>query len=84
MKRPELIPDWRRAWRFWTTQLFLVVTLFGSLPEKWQMAMLETLGVPGYRILAVVGVIGIVVRLVAQKRSLTHGRSDSGATKGEE
>jgi hypothetical protein len=44
------------------------VTLFGSLPEKWQMAMLETLGVPGYRILAVIGVIGIVVRLLAQKR----------------
>ena len=60
------------------------MTLFGSLPEKWQMAMLETLGVPGYRILAVIGVIGIVVRLLAQKRSLTQGRSDSGATKGEE
>ena len=91
MKRPELIPDWRSAWRYLSVQLSVALTFFGLMPEKQQAAILdmlgaalEMLGVPSYRIVAVVGVIGIVVRLLAQKRSLTQGSSDSGATKGEE
>lgn len=50
MKRPELIPDWRRAWRFLSVQIAAAGVIFGSLPSDTQAAMLDAVGLPASRL----------------------------------
>lgn len=72
MKRPELIPEWRRAWRYWSVQIGVAAVAFGSMPEEWQAQILGAVGVPPGRVLAVAGALALVARLVAQKPKATE------------
>ena len=66
MKRPELIPDWRRAWRFLSVQIAAAGVIFGSLPSDTQAAMLDAVGLPAARLPAILGLLVLVGRLVSQ------------------
>lgn len=66
MKRPELIPDWRRAWRFLSVQIAAAGVIFGSLPTDTQAAMLDAAGLPASRLPAILGLLVLVGRLVSQ------------------
>lgn len=66
MKRPELIPDWRRAWRFLSVQIAAAGVIFGSLPSDTQAAMLDAVGLPASRLPAILGLLVLVGRLVSQ------------------
>lgn len=66
MKRPELIPEWRRAWRFLSVQIAAAGVIFGSLPTDTQAAMLDAVGLPASRLPAILGLLVLVGRLVSQ------------------
>lgn len=61
-----LIPNWRRAHRMLTVQLGVVFTVWGTLPVETQSAILELLHIPANRVPAILGVLVIVGRLIAQ------------------
>lgn len=66
MKKPELIPEWRRAWRFLSVQIAAAGVIFGSLPAETQAAMLDAVGLPASRLPAILGLLVLVGRLVSQ------------------
>lgn len=67
MNKPELIPDWRGAWRYWSTQIAALAVLFGALPADTQAAVLDTIGVPASRVPAILGLLVIAARMVSQR-----------------
>ena len=67
MKRPELIPDWRRAWRFLSVQIAAAGVIFGSLPAETQAAMLDAVGIAPSRLPAILGLLVLVGRLISQR-----------------
>ena len=62
----KLIPNWRSAWRMATVQLASCGIAFGLLPPEMQSAILEAAGVPASRVTAVLGVLVLLGRIVAQ------------------
>ena len=64
----KLIPNIRSAWRMLTVQLATLGIGFGLLPPETQAAMLDALGVPQSRVTAVLGVLVLVGRVVAQPK----------------
>jgi len=66
MKKPELIPEWRRAWRFLSVQIAAAGVIFGSLPAETQAAMLDAVGIAPSRLPAILGLLVLVGRLVSQ------------------
>lgn len=64
----KLIPEWRRAWRMLSVQVAGAAVLFGTLPAETQAAMLDLVGLPPSRLPAVLGLLMIVGRLLAQPR----------------
>ena len=67
MKRPELIPDWRSAWRYLSVQIAAAGMIFGSLPADTQAAMLDAVGIAPSRLPAVLGLLVLVGRLISQR-----------------
>lgn len=61
-----LISDWRRAWRLASVQIAALAVLFGSLPADTQAAVLDMVGVPAGRVPAILGLLFMAGRLVAQ------------------
>lgn len=41
IKKPELIPDWKKAWRFWSMRLAALGTAITSLLILWPDAALQ-------------------------------------------
>lgn len=62
-----LIPDWRKAWRFFSVQVAGGAVLFGLLPPDQQTAILSVLGFTPERIPAVLGALFLAARLLQQK-----------------
>ena len=67
MKKPELIPEWRRAWRFLSVQIAAAGVIFGSLPAETQAAMLDAVGIAPSRLPAILGLLVLVGRLISQR-----------------
>ena len=67
MKKPELIPEWRRAWRFLSVQIAAAGVIFGSLPADTQAAMLDAVGIAPSRLPAILGLLVLVGRLISQR-----------------
>jgi hypothetical protein len=61
-----LIQQWRRAWRLLSVQVAGAAVLFGALPAETQAAVLDMVGLPPSRLPAVLGLLMIVGRLLAQ------------------
>ena len=68
----NFIPNIRSAWRMLTVQLATLGIGFGLLPPETQAAMLDALGVPQSRVTAVLGVLVLLARVVAQPK-VTNG-----------
>ena len=69
MKKPVLIPNWRRAWRMASVQFTTLALGWGFLPPDLQTATLAAIGVPAERIPAVLGAMFLVLRLVDQPKT---------------
>lgn len=63
-----LIPNWRRSWRMASMQLAGASVLFGSMPPEAQSAVLDLVGVPTSRVPAILGVLFMAGRLIAQPK----------------
>jgi hypothetical protein len=64
-----LIPNWRRAWRMASVQIAGVAVVFGSLPPAAQAAVLDLVGVPASRVPAILGLLFLAGRMVAQPKA---------------
>lgn len=64
--RVRPIPQWRRAWRMLSVQAAAFAVAWGALPEDAQAAVLDAVGVPASRVPALLGMLFLVGRLVAQ------------------
>ena len=64
----KLIPEWRKAWRLLSVQIASAAVLFGSIPAETQAAMLDLVGLQPSRLPAVLGLLMIVGRLLAQPK----------------
>ena len=64
-----LIPNWRRAWRMVSVQLAALAVLFGALPADTQAAVLDLAGVPANRVPAILGLLILAGRLIAQPKA---------------
>lgn len=67
MKRPELIQDWRSAWRYLSMQIAAAGVIFGSLPADTQAAMLDAVCIAPSRLPAILGLLVLVGRLISQR-----------------
>lgn len=65
----KLIPQWRRAWRMASVQVATLAVVFGSLPADTQAQVLDLVGVPPGRVPAIIGLLLIVSRIVAQPKA---------------
>lgn len=70
MRRPKLIPNWRRAWRMFSVQAqagaVAILGAWQALPEKWQ----DMIPIWVVLLLAcIVLVLGIVGRLIDQPKT---------------
>jgi hypothetical protein len=66
--KPELIPEWRNAWKMLSVQIAALAVVWGSVPADVQALLLEAVGVPVERVPAVLGLVLIVARLVSQPK----------------
>ena len=66
--KPELIPEWRNAWRMLSVQIAALAIAWGTVPPDVQALLLEFVGIPAGRVPAVLGLLLIVGRLVSQPR----------------
>lgn len=64
----KLIPEWRKAWRMLTVQIGAVAVLWVTLPADTQAQILRLLGLSEEQLPAVLGVLVIVARLIAQPK----------------
>lgn len=64
----KIIPNWRRAWRMASMQIAGLAVVFGTLPADAQAAMLDMVGVPPTRVPAILGLLFMAGRLLAQQK----------------
>jgi hypothetical protein len=64
----KLIPEWRRAWRMLSVQIGALAVLWVALPAETQAAILRMVGISETQLTAVLGVLVIVARLIAQPK----------------
>jgi protein-S-isoprenylcysteine O-methyltransferase Ste14 len=69
MKKPRLVSDWRRAWRWFSVQAFVILGAVGPvwamIPEDWRAAVPSAWLGWGAAVLAVLGIAG---RVIAQDK----------------
>ena len=63
-----LIPNWRRSWRMASVQAAGLSVAFGALPEAVQSSLLDLVGVPASRVPAILGLLVIAGRVIAQPK----------------
>lgn len=68
MRRPSLVSDWRRSWRWVSVQVAAGAVVFGLLPPDQQASLLAALGVAPERVPAVIGGLFIAGRLWGQQK----------------
>lgn len=64
---PTPIPDWRSAWRFWSVRVAAAAVAWAAVPLETQAKILGALGVEPSRVPAIIGLLVIVTRLIAQR-----------------
>lgn len=64
----HLIPNWRRAWRYFTVQIGLLAIIWVNLPESTQVAVLRVLHLDREVLPGIMGVAVIVARVIAQSK----------------
>lgn len=64
--KPNLIPEWQRAWRYLSVQIGALAVLWVAVPADTQAAVLDLLGIDPRHLPGLIGAAVIVGRLVAQ------------------
>lgn len=62
----KLIPEWRRAWRLLSVQVAAVAVAWVALPSDVQAQALRLVGLREDQLPAVLGLLVIAARLIAQ------------------
>jgi len=62
----KLIPEWKKAWKFLSVQLAALVVIWASLPADMHQSIIGVLHLSAEQTTALLGVLVIVGRLVAQ------------------
>lgn len=62
----RLIPNWRRAWRMLSVQVAAAAVAWVALPAPAQEQILRVAGLSEQQLPAVLGLLVIVARLIAQ------------------
>lgn len=62
----KLIPEWRSAWRLFSVQVAALAVAWVALPTDTQGAILRLLGIDASKLTAVLGVLVLAARLIAQ------------------
>ena len=68
----RLIKNPARAWRLFSVQVAAVAVAFGLLPIDQQTAILSLIGVDPSLLPAVIGIVFIVSRMIAQPGALDN------------
>lgn len=66
----KVIENWRQAWKLFSVQIAALAVAFGALPPNVQAAVLAAVGIPAERLPAIVGLLLILSRIVAQPKAL--------------
>lgn len=79
MKKLQIVPYWRKAYRLASTQVAVGVIAFGALPLDQQTNILDTVHIPERYRLLVLGLAFLMSRIL--KAVSTEGGSDVDSAK---
>lgn len=68
MRKPRVVSDWKRSWRWLSMQIGAVCVLYGQLSPDQQLATLQTVGLRPDQLPAVIGAAFMVGRLLQQEQ----------------
>lgn len=66
MRKPRVVDDWQRSWRWLSVQIGAGAALFGLLPVEQQTAILALVGMRQDQLPLVLGLAFMAGRLVQQ------------------
>ena len=69
----KIIPQWRRAWRFFSVQAAAAAVILGAMPVETQAAVMGLFGVGPERMPAALGLLMLAARLVDQGGAAGRG-----------
>lgn len=69
----KLIDNWRMAWRWASVRVAALAVAWGVAPPDVQASILDLVGVPASRVPAIIGLLVIAGRLVAQPQKADGG-----------
>jgi hypothetical protein len=66
MKKPELNPGWKRAWRWYSVQAMAALAglplAYMALPADWQAAIPDSWKMAAVGVVLVAGIVGRIVK----------------------
>lgn len=68
MKKPQIVAEWRRSWRWLSVQIGAGAALFGLLPVDQQSAVLALVGLRQDQLPLVLGLAFMAGRLLQQNQ----------------
>jgi hypothetical protein len=68
LRKPALIPNWRRAWRMFSVQASALTLVWLALPEEKQAAIVALAGIPPDAVPGTLVALAILGRIVAQPK----------------
>lgn len=67
MRKPRVVSDWKKSWRWLSMQIATGAVLFGTLPADQQLAILAAVGLRPDQLPLVIGAAFMVGRLLQQE-----------------
>lgn len=68
MRKPRVVSDWKRSWRWLSMQIGAACMLYGQLSPEQQLAILQTVGLRPDQLPAVIGAAIMIGRLLQQEQ----------------
>ena len=68
MRKPRVVDDWKRSWRWLSMQVATGAVLFGTLPADQQLAILAAVGLRADQLPLVIGAAVLLGRLLQQEQ----------------
>lgn len=62
----KLIPEWRRAWRFWSARLIAALIAWTLLPAEQQVLLVQWAGADPDQVPTVLAALALLSRLIDQ------------------
>lgn len=68
MRKPRVVDDWKKSWRWLSMQIGAACVLYGTLPEAQQVAILAAVGLRPDQLPLVIGAAFMLGRLLQQEQ----------------